>query len=359
MKRVVLGMSGGVDSSVAAYVLKEKGYEVIGLFMKNWEDDDENGMCTSEEDYADVRRVANLLNLPYFTKNFSKEYKEKVFSEFISEYECGHTPNPDVLCNREIKFGPFLDEAMKMDADYIATGHYCDIEEKEGFYYLKNCADSNKDQTYFLCLLNQKQLSKVIFPLADIKKEEVREIAKKLDLSTAEKKDSTGVCFIGERNFREFLKNYLPMTAGDIVNEEGRVVGKHDGLLYYTLGQRKGLNIGGMKGIRGGSWFVIKKDLAKNELIVSQDENKLLSDSCDVVNINWIPFPPKEGDFECEAKFRYRQPNQKVKLILSEDKSSAKVIFENAQRAITPGQYAVFYKDGYCLGGGMINDQKK
>lgn len=356
MKTVVCGMSGGVDSSVAAYLLKEQGYNVIGLFMVNWEENDENGNCTSEDDYEDVKRVCNAIGIPYYSINFAKEYWDRVFEYFLEEYKNGRTPNPDVLCNREIKFGPFLEFAKKIGADYIATGHYCKVEEKDGLFYLKKAKDQNKDQTYFLNQLSQNQLSSVLFPLADIEKPKVREIAEKLELSTAKKKDSTGVCFIGERNFRNFLKNYLPACPGDICTRDGKVVGRHEGLMYYTLGQRRGLNIGGRADGNGERWFVTHKDLKNNILYVSQGEDdELFSKSLIAKNFNWIPVKPEQNEFECFAKFRYRQPDQKVKVKILENGDVFVEFFER-QRAITPGQFAVLYdEEGNCLGGGVID----
>lgn len=352
--RVVVGISGGVDSSVAAYLLKKQGHEVIGLFMINWEEKD--GQCTAEADFEDVKRVCNKLGIPYFSVNYAKEYYDRVFKYFLDEYKKGRTPNPDVLCNREIKFGPFLEQARRLGADMIATGHYAKKIEKDGKFYLAKALDDNKDQSYFLNQLSQKQLASVIFPLADIEKPEVRKIAKELGLSTAEKKDSTGICFIGERNFKKFLKEFLPAQPGNIVDLNGNVVGKHDGLMYYTLGQRRGLNIGGKAGGNGERWFVVKKDLGKNELVVSQGEGKeLFSNGLFAIEMNFIPERPKENEFECFAKFRYRQPDQKVKVKIIDDKR-IQVDFEKPQRAITPGQFVVLYDEkGICLGGGIID----
>lgn len=352
--RIVVGVSGGVDSSVAAYLLKEQGHEVIGLFMVNWEEID--GTCTAEQDFEDVKRVCNKIGIPYFSVNFAKEYYARVFEYFLDEYKKGRTPNPDVLCNREVKFGPFLEQAMKLGADMIATGHYCKKIEKDGKYYLAKADDLNKDQSYFLCQLNQEQLKSVVFPLESIDKPKVREIAKELELSTAEKKDSTGICFIGERNFKKFLQQYLPAQKGKILDLEGNVVGEHDGLMYYTLGQRRGLNIGGRKGGNGERWFVIKKDLENNILYVSQGEDDLLfSDGLFASEMNWIPEIPKVKEFDCLAKFRYRQPDQKVHVTVVNDKE-IKVDFDERQRAITPGQFVVLYnEDGLCLGGGIID----
>ena len=356
--KIVVGISGGVDSSVAAYLLKKQGHEVIGLFMINWEEKD--GACTAEEDYEDVKRVCNKLGIPYFSVNYSKEYYQRVFQYFLEEYKAGRTPNPDVLCNREIKFGPFLDKAITLGADMIATGHYAKKIEKDGKFYLAKADDLNKDQSYFLNQLSQYQLSKVLFPLAEISKPQVREIAKKLELSTATKKDSTGICFIGERNFKKFLSEFLPAQPGDIVDRQGRVVGKHDGLMYYTLGQRRGLNIGGLKGGNGKRWFVLEKDLQNNRLIVSQGEDDLLfSDGLFATDMNWIPEKPEKEEFECYAKFRYRQPDQKVKVKITGE-TTIQVDFDQKQRAITPGQFVVLYdNNGICLGGGIIDKSYK
>ncbi len=354
-KTVVVGMSGGVDSSVAALLLKERGYNVIGLFMLNWEENDENGCCTAEEDYADVRRVCSVLDIPYYTVNFAKEYMDRVFSYFLAEYKAGRTPNPDVLCNREIKFGPFLEEAKKLGADYIATGHYCKISHEGGVHRLLKAKDQNKDQTYFLNQLSQKQLADVLFPLQDMEKPEIREIALKNGLATAKKKDSTGICFIGERNFRNFLKTYLPAQKGKILDLSGKEVGEHIGLMHYTLGQRRGLDLGGVKGEEDcGRWFVVKKDLEKNILYVSHgDESPLYSKSCEVSGFNWIPFKPEKKAFACTAKFRYRQPDQAV-WVTRKDDGGVHIDFAEKQRAVTEGQYAVLYDGEACLGGGVI-----
>lgn len=351
-KTVVVGISGGVDSSVSAYLLKEQGYNVIGLFMINWE---EGENCTSEDDYEDVKRVCSALDIPYFTVNFAKEYYDRVFQYFLEEYKQGRTPNPDVLCNREIKFGPFLEYAKKLGADYIATGHYAKKIEKNGLYYLAKAKDLNKDQSYFLNQLNQTQLKDVIFPLEEIEKSKVREIAERLNLSNAKKKDSTGICFIGERNFKKFLSGYLPFQSGEIRDNQERILGKHDGLAFYTLGQRRGLGIGGQPGEKSGRWFVYDKNLKTNVLYVSQGDDTILQSSWLIASgFNWIPKKPDDKKFDCFAKFRYRQQDQAVEVEILED--GVKIVFKEKQRAVTPGQFVVLYDEsGLCLGGGVIN----
>ena len=352
-KTVVVGMSGGVDSSVAALLLKEQGYNVIGLFMNNWEEKDECGACTGEEDFADVRRVANAIGIPYYSVNFAKEYMDRVFSYFLAEYKAGRTPNPDVLCNREIKFKDFKRYAMNLGADYVATGHYCDILHDGNTHYLLKAKDQGKDQTYFLNQLSQEQLDKVLFPLGKLDKSEVRKIAEKYGLATAEKKDSTGICFIGERNFRNFLQNYIPNKKGKIMTYDGKVIGEHLGLMYYTIGQRRGLGIGGQAGDDGSRWFVIEKDLQNNILYVAHgSEEKLYSKGLIMNSCNWIPSEPEQKEFTCTAKFRYRQPEQGCKVKILKDK--IEVEFAERQRAITEGQFAVFYQGDKCLGGGVI-----
>lgn len=348
-------MSGGVDSSVAALLLKQQGFNVVGLFMLNWEENDINGACNAESDFADVRRVCSLIDIPYYSVNFAKEYRERVFKHFLDEYAAGRTPNPDVLCNREIKFGPFLDYALSMGADYVATGHYCGIDHNaDGRHYLLKAADKNKDQTYFLNQVTQPQLERVLFPLADMQKGEVRAVAEKYDLATAGKKDSTGICFIGERNFRKFLSEYLPAKSGKIITLDGEEVGEHAGLMYYTIGQRRGLDLGGKRD-EDGRWFVVKKDLKNNVLYVSHgDESPLYSKSCKISSLNWIGYSP-EKNFGCTAKFRYRQGEQPVEVTLADD-GTATVKFGEKQRAVTEGQYAVFYDETRCLGGGVIDE---
>lgn len=349
--RVVVGMSGGVDSSVAALLLKEQGYDVVGIFMKNWDDTDENGVCTATEDYDDVVRVCNQLDIPYFAVNFEKEYWDKVFTYFLDEYQAGRTPNPDVMCNKEIKFKAFLEHAMSLGADYLATGHFARVRENNGKYEMLRGVDDNKDQTYFLNQLTEDVLEKVMFPLGHLTKKEVREIAKEHDLVTATKKDSTGICFIGERNFKEFLSAYLPAQPGLMKTLDGALKGRHDGLMYYTIGQRQGLGIGGA----GEPWFVIGKNLDDNVLYVGQgfDNDKLYSDALIASDVNWINDISEE--FTCTAKFRYRQPDSGVTVTKMKD-GNVHVAFHETQRAITPGQAVVFYDGDVCLGGGTIDE---
>ena len=355
---IVVGMRGGVDSSVTALLLKEKGYNVVGVFLKNWEEKDENGTCTSQQDYEDAFSVCQKIGIPYYSVNFAKEYYDKVFKYFLKSYSEGRTPNPDVLCNREIKFDLFLKKALSLGADKIATGHYAGVYEKDGLFYLKKSLDKSKDQTYFLNQLNQTQLSYAMFPLANIEKTEVRKIAEKNGLITAHKKDSTGICFIGERNFKNFLSSYLPYQKGDIKTVDGKTIGKHNGLMFYTLGQRRGLGIGGQKDGNGERWFVVEKDLKNNILYVEQGEDEfLLSKGLKANTFNWIP-KEKTEPFECFAKFRYRQPDQKVKVIPHGDE--IEVLFDKPQRAVTEGQFVVLYdKDENCLGGGEIIETMK
>ncbi|MCI5840078.1 MAG: tRNA 2-thiouridine(34) synthase MnmA [Peptoniphilaceae bacterium] len=350
--KVVIGMSGGVDSSVAAYLLKEDGYEVIGIFMKNWDDTDENGYCTAEEDYKDAVLVCEQLDIPYYSVNFEKEYYDRVFSYFLDEYKRGRTPNPDVMCNKEIKFKSFLNYAMDLGADYLATGHYARIEEKNNIRYLLRGVDSNKDQSYFLSQLSPNQLKNVIFPVGELTKNEVRRIANEQNLATAKKKDSTGICFIGERNFKEFLSEYLPAKPGKIVDTEGNIVGKHNGLMYHTIGQRRGLGIGG----DGDAWYVCGKDLNKNELIVCQGKNDfhLYSNMLLASGFSQTFTYSLPNEFDCSAKFRYRQKDIKVHVkFLSE--SNVKITYDNVA-SVTPGQQAVLYFGDVCLGSAVIDE---
>ncbi|MGK0552387.1 tRNA 2-thiouridine(34) synthase MnmA [Enterococcus faecalis] len=355
--RVVVGMSGGVDSSVTALLLKEQGYDVIGIFMKNWDDTDENGVCTATEDYKDVAKVADQIGIPYYSVNFEKEYWDRVFEYFLSEYRLGRTPNPDVMCNKEIKFKAFLDYALELGADYVATGHYAQVQRDEnGVVHMLRGVDNNKDQTYFLSQLSQAQLAKTMFPLGGMEKSEVRAIAERAGLATAKKKDSTGICFIGEKNFKQFLSNYLPAQKGNMVTEEGEIKGQHDGLMYYTIGQRQGLGIGG-GGKSSEPWFVIGKDLATNTLYVGQGfhHEKLYATHLDASQIHFTVDTPMPTAFDCTAKFRYRQEDVPVHVRLSDDGTQATVTFKDPARAVTPGQAVVFYSGMECLGGGLID----
>lgn len=351
--RVVVGMSGGVDSSVAAMLLKEQGYNVIGIFMKNWADTNEFGICTATKDFEDVIRVCNQLDIPYYAVNFEKQYWDNVFTHFLEEYKIGRTPNPDVVCNREIKFNAFLDYAFSLGADYVATGHYARVKRKNGNIVLLRGIDENKDQTYFLNQLTRKQLDRVLFPLGSMKKTAVRELARNASLVTATKKDSTGICFIGERNFKEFLSGYLPARKGNMETFDGKVVGEHDGLMYYTIGQRRGLGIGG----EGEPWFVIGKDMESNVLYVGQgsQHEKLYSDSIIANHVSWISMKNMPKTFKCTAKFRYRQPDNNVTIVRM-DGLRVKVLFQEPIKAIAPGQAVVFYQGDECLGGGTINE---
>ena len=353
-KSVVVGLSGGVDSAVAAYLLKEQGYRVIGLFMRNWKEEDECGRCTADDDYYDVRRIADVLKIDYYAEDFSKEYLDRVFKHFVEEYQKGRTPNPDVLCNREIKFEAFAAFARSMNADYVATGHYAAVSHGERHLLLRS-ADENKDQTYFLNQVTEEQISNALFPLGDLKKGEVRAIAQKAGIPVWEKKDSTGICFIGERNFRKFLSEYIPMTEGDIVTPSGEVVGKHEGVFYYTIGQRKGLGVGG--GGNGEPWFVVQKDVLNNRLIVTQGETDVLfSRSLTAPCFHFISQELPEGESRVLARIRHRQPLQEATAI--REGESVKVIFDRPQRAVAEGQYVVLYDDRVCLGGGVIESKE-
>ncbi|WP_194845461.1 tRNA 2-thiouridine(34) synthase MnmA [Candidatus Rhabdochlamydia porcellionis] len=352
-KIVVVGMSGGVDSSVAALLLKAKGYQVIGLFMKNWDEKDEKGTCLSSSDFEDVQRVCAQIDIPCYTVNFVKEYQESVFSHFLTELKKGYTPNPDILCNREIKFKVFLDKAMSLGADYLATGHYCTIEKEKSFYLHKG-RDLNKDQSYFLYTLSQKILEKVLFPIGHLTKQEVRSIALSHNLFTAKKKDSVGICFIGKRNFKKFLLPYLGYQKGAFENTQGRILGYHDGLAYYTIGQRKGLKIGGA----GDAWFVVAKDIKRNVIIVEQglDHPSLYQSELIATDLSWIANFPFQTPYPCSAKIRYRQKDQAC-IIEKISEGKAFVRFLEPQRAITPRQSIVFYTGNRCLGGGMIEPE--
>lgn len=354
-KRVVVGMSGGVDSSVTALLLKQQGYEVIGLFMKNWEDDDNSEYCSSRQDLLDAVSVADTIGIPIEAVNFAKEYKDRVFSSFLSEYQAGRTPNPDILCNAEIKFKAFLDHALELGADTIATGHYAQVREVDGLFQLLKATDSSKDQSYFLHRLNQAQLSRALFPLGRLLKSEIRVIAEQNGLSNHAKKDSTGICFIGERPFREFLSGYLPTQPGEMRTPEGKVVGKHIGLSFYTLGQRQGLGIGGNKNSSGAPWFVAAKDMASNGLVVVQghDHPALLSLRLTALNSHWISGTEPTIDHLYTAKTRYRQADAPCQ-ITQQSGTQCAIAFDQAQWAVTPGQSVVLYDGEVCLGGAII-----
>lgn len=356
--RVVVGMSGGVDSSVSALLLKEQGYDVVGVFMKNWDDTDDSGVCTATEDFEDVKRVADKIGIPYYSINFEKEYWNKVFEYFLSEYKRGRTPNPDIMCNKEIKFKSFLDFEMKLDADYIAMGHYAKtVTDENGVVHMMRPKDGNKDQTYFLSQVTQEQLKKAIFPLADLSKPQVRMIAEQAGLATAKKKDSTGICFIGERNFKNFLSEFLPAMGGNIVTSDGRIVGKHSGLMYYTIGQRSGLGLGGNQS-SCAPWFVVGKNLQKNELIVEQgyDSDLLYASSLDASEVSFFTgLPSNDTTIHCTAKFRYRQPDVAVTMNYNKANNTVHVEFDELARAVTPGQAIVFYDGEECLGGAIID----
>ena len=354
--KIIVGLSGGVDSSVAAFLLLEKGYEVEALFMKNWDEDDEDEYCSASEDLADAQQVADQLGIKLHTVNFSHEYWEDVFEHFLSEHKKGRTPNPDVLCNQRIKFKAFLDYAKDLGAKKNATGHYARIAEKIGKYLLKAGLDGNKDQSYFLHLLNQEQLSQSLFPLGEIDKQEVRKIAKNNNFLNADKKDSTGICFIGERPFSEFLTTFLPKEKGDIVDQNDTFIKHHDGLPFYTIGQRKGLEIGGGFSNSPEPWFVADKVLESNKIVVVQGDDALLyHNSLIADDIHWVDSPPIES-FSCSAKIRYRQASQICKVSLNDDQT-IKVNFNESQRAITPGQSVVFYDGDVCLGGSVIKSK--
>lgn len=353
-ERIVVGMSGGVDSSVAALLLKQQGYDVIGVFMKNWEEEGDDGVCTAEEDWNDVREVCQTIGIPYYAVNFAKEYWDRVFSYFLDEYRAGRTPNPDVLCNREIKFKAFLDFAMQLGASRMATGHF--VQTNENGELLRG-ADANKDQSYFLYMLHQDQLKKAMFPVGHMTKAEVRAIAEENGLINSKKKDSTGVCFIGERRFKTFLQEFLPAQPGDMVAPDGKVVGHHDGLMYYTLGQRRGLGIGGCGD--GRSWFVIGKDLQKNRLLVAQGEDHpMLYSTLSVAGgVTWVGDAPiSVGEsLLCTCKYRYRQADGPVEATLRADGKLLLRALE-PQRAVTPGQSAVLYLGDKCIGGGVVEE---
>lgn len=354
-------MSGGVDSSVSAFILQQQGYQVEGLFMKNWEEDDDTDYCTAANDLADAQAVCDKLGIKLHKINFAAEYWDNVFEHFLAEYKAGRTPNPDILCNKEIKFKAFLEYAVEdLGADYIATGHYVRRSDVNGQTKLLRGLDSNKDQSYFLYTLSKDQVAQSLFPVGEIEKPIVRAIAEDLGLITAKKKDSTGICFIGERKFKEFLARFLPAQLGEIRMVDGKVIGKHDGLMYYTLGQRKGLGIGGVKGLSEDPFYVVEKDLINNVLVVAQgnDNSALLSQGLMATQLYWIDRLPIRQNLRCTVKTRYRQKDVDCEVIPIND-DCIEVRFDEPQIAVTPGQSAVFYQGEVCLGGGVIERQIK
>jgi len=354
-EKIIVGMSGGVDSSVSACLLLEQGYEVEALFMKNWEEDDTAEYCSATEDLADARQVCDMLGIRLHTVNFSSEYWDNVFEYFLHEYRIGRTPNPDIMCNREIKFKAFLDHAQLLGAKRIATGHYVRTRQHNGEVELLRGLDNNKDQSYFLYALNQHQLKHALFPVGELEKSEVREIARRENFAVHAKKDSTGICFIGERKFRDFLQRFIPAQPGDIYTTEGKRLGEHSGLMYYTIGQRQGLGIGGTEPGKDDPWYVVAKELDSNRLMVAQgvDNSLLFHSHCRITDLHWIGSRVTDIPFTCSAKVRYRQQDSQCRL-LSVDGGSAEIEFSEPQRAVTPGQALVLYHNEQCLGGGTI-----
>jgi tRNA-specific 2-thiouridylase len=353
--KIMVAMSGGVDSSVSALLLKNQGFDIAGMFMKNWEEDDRFGVCAAAEDAADARAVAESMGLRFHARNFASEYWENVFEEFLSEYRAGRTPNPDILCNREIKFKTFLEHAEQLGADTIATGHYVRSDEKDGKHRLLRGVDHNKDQSYFLYAVGHRQLARTHFPVGELEKPRVRELAEQAGFDVFDKKDSTGICFIGERNFTSFLSEYLPAQPGEIRTTDDRLIGEHQGVVFHTLGQRQGLGIGGVKGFPEAPWYVLHKDLQNNVLYVGQGHEHpwMLSDRLDASQLAWVSGVAPQAGSELTAKVRYRQPDQAVRIEqISEDGMQLK--FQQAQRAVTPGQSVVLYDGDECLGGGII-----
>lgn len=358
-KKVIVGMSGGVDSSVSAYLLQQQGYQVAGLFMKNWEEDDNEEYCSAATDLADAQAVCDKLGIELHTVNFAAEYWDNVFELFLAEYKAGRTPNPDILCNKEIKFKAFLEFAAEdLGADYIATGHYVRRRDIDGTTQLLRGVDTNKDQSYFLYTLSHEQVAQSLFPVGELEKPEVRKIAEQLDLATAKKKDSTGICFIGERKFRDFLGRYLPAQPGKIMTVDGEEIGQHQGLMYHTLGQRKGLGIGGTKDGGEDPWYVVEKDLENNVLLVAQghDHPSLYSQGLIAQQLHWVDRKTVTEPFRCVVKTRYRQPDIACTVTPIDDER-IEVRFDEPVAAVTPGQSAVFYIDEVCLGGSVIEQR--
>ncbi|MGR8940165.1 MAG: tRNA 2-thiouridine(34) synthase MnmA [Gammaproteobacteria bacterium] len=358
-KNIIVGMSGGVDSSVTALLLLEQGHQVTGLFMKNWEEDDGTEYCTAMQDLADAQQVCDKLGIELKTVNFAAEYWDEVFEVFLSEFQKGRTPNPDILCNKHVKFKAFLNYAIEdLGAEYIATGHYARVERRSGEYFLLKGLDPSKEQSYFLYTMGQKQLSRTLFPIGHLHKTEIRALAQKAGFGNYRKKDSTGICFIGERKFKEFLQRYLPTQPGDIRTPEGRTIGRHHGLMYYTLGQRQGLGIGGVQNTPDEPWYVLDKDLANNVLLVGQGHNHplMLHNVLEAGQLDWCSGRPLTATIRCAAKTRYRQADQACTLSPLPD-GRCKAVFDEPQRAITPGQSVVFYDGEACLGGGIIESK--
>jgi tRNA-specific 2-thiouridylase len=358
-KKIIVGMSGGVDSSVTALLLLEQGHDVSGLFMKNWEEDDGTEYCTAIQDLEDAQQVCDKLGIVLKTVNFAAEYWDEVFEVFLSEFRAGRTPNPDILCNKHIKFKAFLDYALAdLGADFIATGHYARVQQRDDEYYLLKGVDPSKEQSYFLYTMGQKELSRTLFPIGHLHKTQIRKYAEKAGFTNYRKKDSTGICFIGERKFKEFLQRYLPTQPGQIQAPDGTLLGEHHGLMYYTYGQRQGLGIGGVKNASDDPWYVLEKDLANNVLIVGQghDHPMMLHKILEAGQLSWCLDKPVTKSTYCAAKTRYRQPDQPC-CIIPLGQGRCKVVFEQAQRAIAPGQSVVFYDDDMCLGGGIIESR--
>lgn len=357
--RVIVGMSGGVDSSVSALLLKQQGYQVEGLFMKNWDEDDGTEYCTAIADLNDAQAVCDKIGIKLHKANFAAEYWDRVFEHFLVEYRAGRTPNPDILCNKEVKFKAFLDYALTLGADFIATGHYVRRAEQDGHAYLLKGLDNNKDQSYFLHAVDESKIARTLFPVGDLEKPEVRALAEQHDLITHDKKDSTGICFIGERKFSDFLKQYIPAQPGNIETDTGDIIGKHQGLMYHTIGQRQGLGIGGLKNYDESPWYVAQKDLERNVLVVVQGAQHplLFASELETTQVDWINQEPESFPYRCKAKVRYRQADQDC-AIEKLGEQHYRVVFDQPQRAVTPGQSVVFYQENRCLGGGVIEQAR-